>query len=428
MAEIAPFRGLLYDSSAVEISDVLAPPYDVISPEGRARLAAHPHNCVHLILPEPSVATPSRYEAAAQLQAQWEQAGVLRQDDAPAIYRYHQRWRSAQGGGLVRKGFVAAVRLHPFTDGVIVPHERTLDGPKADRLALMEATRSHYSQIFGLFEDAAGQVTRAFANVDARPPDLEGQTDDGVVHQVWRVHQAEVVGVVARALAPKKIYIADGHHRYETMLALRDRPSAIEPGPAFGTMFLMPLDDAGLSVLPTHRVVEGEVPLRGEALVDSLREIFDIEAEGDWRDVVGLTALFARRALSRGAAPILGVVEPTLSHALWLTPRSGVDLALQTAQAPVLAALPVTWLHRLILEPRLGISAAAQAAGGRLLYIKDTAAAVAAAKDRGALVFLVPPASVAQVCEVADRGLFMPQKSTFFYPKIASGLVMRRWG
>jgi uncharacterized protein (DUF1015 family) len=185
MAEIALIRGILYDPQKVGIDRVIAPPYDVISEDERKRLEdLDPHNCVRLILPRGE--GDARYDGAARLLSDWLAAGVLRRDARPAIYRYHQVFTVGELGGrrFTRRGFICAVRLHAYDDKVILPHERTLRGPKEDRLKLMRAARAHFSQIFGLYRDPSLVTDRAFSGADARPPDLEGATLDGTVHRL----------------------------------------------------------------------------------------------------------------------------------------------------------------------------------------------------------------------------------------------------
>ena len=283
MAEIAPFRGILYDTSRVVASQVLAPPYDVIDEaERRELLARDPHNAVRLILPEGE--GDAKYPEAARVLNAWLGDGALRRDERPALYRYHQVFTSAELGGrsVVRRGFIAAVRLHRFAERIILPHERTLAGPKADRLKLMEATGAHFSQIFTLYSDPAGETDRAFAAAEARQPAVDGTTADGTRHIVWRVDDAETLGRVARALAPRPLYIADGHHRYETMVALRDRMreraggalDSRSPG-EFGTLFLCNMDDPGLVVLPIHRLVFGLADFQPDRFLAAIARWFD---------------------------------------------------------------------------------------------------------------------------------------------------------
>ena len=430
MAEIAGFQGVVYDTARVDGSRVLAPPYDVIDDAARAELAARdPHNCVRLILPEGEGA--SKYDEAARTYASWLDEGILRRDSAPAIYRYNQEFTSRELGGetITRRGFIAAVRLHPFDEGVILRHERTLKGPKLDRLRLMRATQAQLSQVFGLYADPEARVDRALSEVEREPPHLDGRTDDGTRHVMWRVTDPRILAEVSAALSPEPIYIADGHHRYETLLALRDELAASRGGqlgprsPArFGAMFLANLDDPGLVVLPTHRLVHGLADFDADAMLARAAEHFDVSsARAD-------DAAAVRDVLSKS-----GETRPTVAVALPGREEIAI-LALRSDFAPDAAGLSgpravtrldVTLLHELILERVLGVDREAQEAQTNLRYVKDTAEALARVRAGEAQVgFLLNATPVEHVRAVADAKEVMPQKSTFFYPKIASGIVM----
>jgi uncharacterized protein (DUF1015 family) len=431
MAEIAPFRGILYDTSRLDASRVLAPPYDVIDEEERRELlASDPHNAVRLILPEGE--GDAKYQEAARVLDAWLGEGALRRDERPALYRYHQLFTSAELGGraVTRRGFIAAVRLHRFDERVVLPHERTLSGPKADRLKLMDATQAHFSQIFTLYSDPAGETDRAFAAAEGKPATIDGTTGDGTRHVLWRVDDAETIGRVSRALAPLKLYIADGHHRYETMLALRDRmreragaAQGSRSTAEFGTLFLCNMDDPGLVVLPIHRLVHGLAGFSPDAFLDKIRPWFDAAPlAGAARDAAAVRGALAEASRRRPSfvAAFPGRDPVRLSLRPEITPeKAGLR------GAPAVTGLDVSVLHGLVLEQALGIDRAAQEAQTHIEYVKDTAKALArAAAGEGQVAFLMHPTRVEQVKAVADAGEFMPQKSTFFYPKIASGAVI----
>lgn len=435
MADIAPFRGVLYDPSRVEISQVLAPPYDVIDEQERARLAAqHEKNCVQLILPQ---AVPGqaedKYEAAAATLARWLEDGTLRRDERAAIYRYHQVFTSAELGGqtVTRRGIIAAVRLHAFDEGIIMPHERTLRGPKIDRLALMEATQAHLSQIFGMYQDPAGETDRAFAQVESTPPYLDGTTADGTRHVLWRVESREIIGKLVRFLAPRQVYIADGHHRYETMLTLRDKLRERAGGELsknaaaqFATMFLANMNDPGLVVLPTHRMIHSVDGFVLEDFLEAVGRYFDIQTvAGGAHDAARL-----RSAIKTASAqqPSFAVVWPFNDDAALLRLKKDFDpKAVGMVGHPALTGLDVSILHSVILEQILGIDRAAQEAQTNIDYIKDTQKALdRIAACEGQICFIMNPTRLDQVKAVSDAHEVMPQKSTFFYPKIASGMVI----
>lgn len=430
MAEIAPIRGILYDPARVEISRVIAPPYDVISEEERIRLEAlDPRNCVRLILPRGE--GDEKYGNAARTFEAWRHEGVLRRDEVPALYLYHQVFTSLELGPdpVTRRGFICGVRLHAFDEDVILPHERTLRGPKEDRLKLMRATRAHFSQIFALYPDPRREIDPWFEATLAHQPDLEGRTADGTLHRLWRVTDRATIEAVARLLEPRRLYIADGHHRYETMLALRDefRRTAggrISPRATteFGTLFLANMDDPGLVVLPTHRLVHSLPSFDRAEFLARVAEHFVVEVipEGATDAVKVKTAIAERSARGNTFALVL----PGDARAYLLTLRSTPEAAGLTGPR-ALTSLDVTVLHSLVLERLLGIDREALEAQRNLAYVKDTREALErVARGEAQAGFLMHPTPVAQVRAVADAHEVMPQKSTFFYPKIASGLVI----
>jgi uncharacterized protein (DUF1015 family) len=436
--EIAPFHGILYDPAKVEIAKVLAPPYDVIDEsERQALLARDPHNIVRLDLPRDAdgAETDARYDNAATILDAWLAEGVLRRDPYRAVYRYHQIFRTAELGDrdIVRKGFVAQVRLHEFADKIILPHERTLRGPKIDRLNLLKATNAHFSQIFTMYRDPAGETERVFRKVERNAPDLDATTEDGVRHVVWRLRDHEQIGPLVRFLGPRQLYIADGHHRYETMLAMREHYATLAGGALsphaqaqYGTMFLSNMDDPGLVVLPTHRIVHGLPELTPATMIQKAREYFVVQILRDGaRDAARL-----RAAIANGInhAPTFAAVFPGQAdaHILSLDAHTNPASLGLIGNSPVVK-LDVTLLHGLLLERVLGIDAAAQEAQTNLRYVKDTATALREiAAGEGQVGFIMNPPRLDQIRAISDAGEVMPQKSTYFYPKLASGLIMHR--
>jgi uncharacterized protein (DUF1015 family) len=425
MAEIAPFRGILYTSKAGAPDKLLAPPYDVISDEERARLAAlDPHNCVRLILPDG--AGDEKYANAARDLNEWLRQGVLGRDAEPALYRYHQTF-TAEGKTATRRGFICRIRLQRFEERVVLPHERTLAGPKADRLKLLRATRAHLSQVFGLYSDPERKSDEPFVALEKSAPALAGRTSDGIEQKLWRLVDKEAQLEVCRLLADQKIYIADGHHRYETMLTLRDElrgESANNPRSSveFGTIFLANMDDPGLLVFPTHRVVHGLAGFDVAQVIERARRFFEVTPM-QAGDATAVRAELEQRGKGRPTFA-LAAGDGQIYYLSLLRDVSLDDVP--SLQGPeVLRTLDVTLLHALVIEGILGIDAAAQEKQTNLRYVKDTGAALALARDPSVqAVFLMNPTPVAHVKAVADAGEVMPQKSTFFYPKLASGIVI----
>ena len=432
MAVIAPFSGVRYDLARVgDASHVLAPPYDVISEAQHRELEArHPQNVVRLELPRGE--GDAKYASAASLLNAWIAEGILRPDDRPALYRYEQTFRfpadSAAGTVYTRKGFFCLVKLEPIANRVVLPHEHTLSAPKEDRRKLMRATRTHISQVFGLYRDPEGASEAALAPVESSPPLLDGTTADGCRHRLWAVTEGRAIARVAEVLSGKQILIADGHHRYETMLALRDelRPAGRAPGHSgadWGAMFLARAEDPGLLVLPTHRLISHLPPSRwsGDALRAGAAAAFEV-TRGDERDAAAIET----RLVRAGAARVVFAVRVAgEARTTWLALKPDADLS--ALGAPALRQLDVTVLHGVLLGPLLGIDAGAMAKQSYLDYTHDTARALAAV-DGGEVqaAFLMNATKVEQVLQACEAGFVLPQKSTYFQPKLATGLVMYR--
>ena len=392
MATISPLRAVRYDTArSGGLRDVIAPPYDVISADEQAALYDRsPYNVVRLILARE---TP-RAEAAARALAAWVGQGVLARDAGPALYLYRQTFHVAGLGERTREGVLCRLQLERFESGLVRPHERTFPGPKADRLALLRATGAYLSPIFGLYAGAGASLRDVFAAVARTPPLEDVRESGGEVHRVWRIAEPATIEAIVRTLAPESILIADGHHRYETALTHRD-----EGGPAHVLAYLADMHDAGLVILPTHRLVPGPLPLAPAALADRLGEGFVVEPRPLERP--------------RGAGEIDCILA---DRQLRLRPRPGLVAALERLPAP-LRSLDVTLFQRGILEPILGLETHG------LTFTHDDAEAVAAVPGRAAAAFLVNPPSIEAVRAVCLAGEVMPEKSTYFYPKLADGLV-----
>ena len=438
MAVIAPFSGLRFDLARIgDPSRVLAPPYDVISEAQRLDLEArHPQNVVRLELPRGD--GDAKYANAAALLDAWIAEGILRRDERPALYRYVQTFRfpAPDGAGAVsgdakvysRQGFFCLVKLEPFASRVVLPHEHTLSAPKEDRRKLMRATRTHISQVFGLYRDPERASEVALGDVEASPPILDGTTADGCRHRLWAVTDARAIARVAEVMRGKQILIADGHHRYETMLALRDelRPAGRAPGRSgadWGAMFLARAEDPGLLVLPTHRLISNlpSASWSGAALRAGATPAFEVTL-GEERDVTAIET----RLLRAGAGRVVFAVRVAGERqTTWLALRPDADLA--ALGPPALRQLDVTVLHGVLLGPVLGIDAGALAKQSYLGYTHDTAQALAEVEGgRAQAAFLMNATKVEQVLQACEAGFVLPQKSTYFQPKLATGLVMYR--
>lgn len=431
MAEISPLTPLRYDLARLGagLAQVVSPPYDVISSQERAALAARdPHNIVHLILPEGD--SESRYANAGALLARWVEQGVLVRDPEPAFYRLDQTFAPPGGGGttITRRGFLALVKLVPFAKRVVLPHERTLSGPKEDRLRLFRATHANLSPGFMLYRDPRREFEGPLEEGERI---AEYATPDGDLHVLAKVRKESAVRAIVEAMSHKTLLIADGHHRYETALRHSEEVSAACPDSAaraehrYFMTFLVSSDDPNLVVFPTHRQVHSLASFSFDKLVRLAQETFAVDELPRGADArLILDAL--RRAAGAGSPSVAAAAAD--GRAVVLTLRRDVDLE----KHPTLGAIPkvlrgvdAVVLHAGVLEPILGISPSAQAAKTNLAYPQDARAALAALRGgQGDVLFLMNATPVAQVHEVAEAGEVMPQKSTFFYPKVPTGLAI----
>ena len=433
MAKIRAFEGLRYDlSKAGPPANLLAPPYDVIDDQHRAQLAAaSPHNCVHVILPIAEAgddAPLAKYRAGAKAFLEL-QAKALVRDGAPSFYVYHQRFES-EGHTYVRKGFIALIELTRFGAGPVLPHERTLAGPKQDRLELMRACDAHLELVFGMFSDKERRWEAAVAPAMGKPV-LDTDWDD-VHHGLWRVDDPAACAALTQVLAEKNIYIADGHHRYETMCTFRDELEAAGRGDAarWGMIYLSNLDDDGLVVLPTHRLVHALPKVDLPALLRSIEPWFDLKSVPVPADASALRRLLHDAAKDR---PAFALGAPGGDHLTTIVLRADFDpTAAGLGHLPAaLQRLDVALLHELVLERGLGITKQMQADKTNLYYYKSTDAALSVARNEHTqdkdtqLVCFMNATPVRDVVAVCDSGEVMPQKSTFFFPKIPTGLVFR---
>jgi uncharacterized protein (DUF1015 family) len=433
MAEIVPFAGLRYDLSRVgDAARVLAPPYDVIGEAERSDLEARDaHNVVRVELPRGE--GDSRYGAAANLLRAWIAEGVLRREPTPAMYLYEQQFTWA-GKAYTRQGLIAALRLEPFDKRVVLPHEHTLTGPKEDRRKLLVTTRTQISQVFGLYRDADGAALAELEAVSAAAPALDATTNDGTRHRLWVITEAARLNKLAGIMSDKQILIADGHHRYETALRYSQETDAAHPNASqraehrYFMTFLANGDSPDLVVFPTHRHVHSLPDFSFDRMVQGARAAFDVEelpAGIGAEDILDAVRKAGQRGPTVAAAG--GSLAGGANRVAVLTLRPGADAShpVLSQKPAVLRATDVTVLHAAVLEHLLGITPEAQAAKTNLWYPQDARAALADVRSgRGQVLFLMNATPVAQVRAAAEAGEVMPQKSTFFYPKVATGLAI----
>lgn len=419
MAQIRPFHGLRYQPAAGSLDNLTAPPYDVISNEQRAELAGRSaNNVVHLTLPESEEGDRSKfikYARSAATLAQWRRDGVLAPEPEPALYRYTQKFKiPGLPDTLTRTSFIALIKVEPYANGVVLPHEQTFPKHKEDRLRILEATRSHLECIFGLYEDPSGEILHLLKAAPAHSSAV-CKSDDGVEQILEPITNVESIALLRTMLLDKKVWIADGHHRYETALAFReacgpkDEPIAED----YMMMALSSISDPGLVLLPTHRII-AKMPLEGGALRARLAVHFDI------KDTANSSLMAAIEAAAAAGKQAFGVALPG-GIGLLITAKSPSDLQslIDGPGSSALKALDVSILHSVILEKLVGLPGL-----DSISYTRDPAEAAAAPDNGAGAAFLMVPPTVDDMRTISLAAEKMPQKSTYYFPKILSGLVL----
>jgi len=450
MPLIRPIRAVRYaDQAGSDLSALIAPPYDVLDEQAKANLlAAHPHNVVAIDLPHlpPHTVGPDEvYEKAGDIYRDWLSQQVLVRDESPALFVYHQTYTLAQGQGpnagqtVTRRGLIANVKVQPFgqsTDGTggIHPHEQTFSGPKQDRMKLMCATRAQLSPIFGMYSDDLQSVQHLLAQAtQAKPASFKATTaNDGVLHEVWAITDPDRIAQLSQAVAGKDIYIADGHHRYNTALNYRDKQLAekgsLSPDdPAnFCTFVLIAMQDPGMLVLPTHRVLGSMTGFSLEKFAQAGEGKLKVQPFG------GTTGSLAdlAAALPKAGPHAIGLYGPTQAG-----DQPAMAIATTPSPDPLADAFPdhtqawrqldVAIVQHLIVEqlcqpkfanPGTEISWKFPHSLDELKTMTDA--------DRNQLGLVMQPAPLEGIKKISNAGELMPQKSTFFYPKLATGLLI----
>jgi uncharacterized protein (DUF1015 family) len=435
MPIVAPLRGLRYDPKHVgALSQVIAPPYDVIDAALQNELyERHPANVIRLELNREEPGDDERsnkYTRAAKFLREWRKQGVVMQEPAAALYVYHQEFE-VEGRSFVRRGVMARVRLERFGTGSIHPHEETMSGPKQDRLLLTRACRANLSQVFGLYPDPAGEVQAVLdAAVEGQPP-LEATDHLGVRSRMWPVSAEGMATEVAGLMGPKPVFIADGHHRYETACNYRDEVAAAwaaehggqplpDDHPAnFVLMMLVGMSDPGLVVLPTHRLFVEPAVATLKDLQARLGDAFVTRPAATGPEAAPAVWAEIEAENEQGTLGLYTAGDRTWTLAR-ITPagRARMD-AVAADHGPAWRSLGVSILHRLLVGELLG--AKQIPTPGYVHLVREVVEGLGTGKYP--LAALVMPATVADIRAVSETGERMPAKSTYFYPKLASGLV-----
>jgi len=412
MADVEPLRALHYDLERTGgLQDVVAPPYDVIDAEQRDELEARsPYNVVRIDLP----VGEDPYENAARLFASWQSDGVIVRDGVPALWALEQTYTGPDGRVRKRQGFLARVRVEEYGPGRIRPHERTHPGPKEDRLRLTRATQANLSPIFSLFDDHAGTVTNALTSATVGEPWGRATDEDGTVNHMWRIAHANAIATITEALQTTELLIADGHHRYETARVYAEEIGGDGPH-RYVLMCLVSLEDPGLTVFPTHRLLRDLRPDQHEALARAIRRDFDIRRLDGTADLAPLY----------GQPVSMGYIDAHSRQPFMLTlkDQSIADAALAEHAEPY-RRLDTAVLEALILKQALGMTDEDIDHLTGLGYARNFDEALGAVMTGGYdAAFFVAATPIEEVREVAAAGESMPPKSTYFFPKVPTGLL-----
>jgi uncharacterized protein (DUF1015 family) len=428
MAEILPFKAVRYDPHQVRLEDVVTQPYDKITPEMQTKYYDRSaHNLVRIILGKSGETdTPAFnvYTRSAEYLHDWRAGGILKQDGEPSLYLYSQTFTIPGTRDLTeRRGLVVAGRIHDYSDGVVFRHEQTLSKPREDRLNLLRATRAHFGQIFMLYSDPKAEIDALLKTEEE--PDISVLDEYEVLHRVWRIHDSAVIHAIQQHLRDKKLLIADGHHRYETSLAYRNarRTAAGSTDPSspheFVMMTLVRMEDRGLVILPTHRIVHGLPDFDRERMLEAARRFFDI-SRIDLKTENRSATTMLQEAGENGTAFVAVTRQgPYLLRAK----KRAVQAALKDISSRQ-RSLDVVQLHKIMLEQVLGISEEAIREQTNVKYERDAFEAISEVRQGANVAFLMNPARIEQVRDVAFAGEVLPQKSTDFYPKLLSGLAI----
>jgi len=431
MADFRPFRAWRYNPDRVDLSKVIAPPYDVISPAMQERLYENsPYNVVRLILNrhEPQdTEQNNRYTRARDQFLTWCENGILLRDSEANFYAYQQAFCDPRSGrSYVRSAFFGSLKLEPFEKGIVVPHEKTLWAPKVDRRKLLEATQTNFSPIFGLFEDAGNLLTNILQSVTQAEPFSRAVDSEGVSHSLWPIADPVLVKDIRRGFGQEKIYIADGHHRYQTALdyardvrRLKGMPDREELPSDFLLVALVPFRDPGLVLFPTHRMIKAQSEFQSAGTVDVLKPYFEVEP-------VPAASLSERLAHSPKEQQVFGlIVGRDQGYFLTLKSLARAKEKMPAGKPEVWYRLDVNLLAYLIFS---GLWQIPESRWEGLLDFthSDHEAVLSAASGNYAATFLLKAPSVDVLSAMGKVRELMPQKSTYFYPKLGSGLLFHQ--
>ncbi len=424
MAEIKGYKGLRFNcEKAGKIEELVCPPYDIISDQQREEyIKTNPHNIIRLELPKGD----DKYNKAAEILKDWLEKGILVKEDKPAIYIYEEEF-TAYGERRAIKGIICRVKLEEFSKGIILPHEFTLSKAKEDRLNLMKATNCNFSQIYSLYMDGGKNTLGKIDSLSKSEPDIQLQDNDNVTHRMWIIKDEKAIADICSDFADRKLYIADGHHRYETALNYRNylrEQGLAKEGDAcdYQMMMLVDMEHPGLVVFPTHRLVRNLDSFNAERVIDGCKEYFDVTEHSDINTIESTLMELYNQGKKAYAFYCGGS-----SYKLLVLKDTNIIKKLLPNASTATQQLDVTILHTLILEKIFGIDAENMAKQINLTYTKIFDEAISSVQHGNSqCAFILNPTRVSEIREVASNGEKMPQKSTYFYPKMITGLVMNQ--
>ncbi|MBC8284831.1 MAG: DUF1015 domain-containing protein [Nitrospinae bacterium] len=429
MIEVIPFRGLLYNPDITStLDEVIAPPYDVISPDQQEALyKKNPHNVVRLILGkefETDSDSDNRYTRSAKVFKDWISEGVLRKDDEPGFYLYSQEYEF-EGEKFCRVGFFARVKTEDFSEGNICPHEFTLSKAKTDRTKLLNACHANFSPIFGLYSDPEGQID-SYLNKGTKSEPLSVIDDGKVLHKIWRLNNDNNNQIISDLIRDKKIYIADGHHRYETALAFAKENEETIPDSSHVMMFLTNMDSGSMSIFPIHRVVKSPTPFDREAFLKRVSEYFEVIP---WNTEVNGPEIKSRLLeFGKDRITFCAYMGKDQTYTLIANDPRNILPLLDKDEPKDLQVLDVVQLHTIIFREILKIDTREKENQQFVAYKVNSEEAMERV-DAGEydIAFFMNPTPIDEVRRLAGMGIRLPQKATFFYPKLLSGLVINKF-
>ena len=431
MATLAPFNALRFNLKTVkDMGKVTAPPYDIISSQDQDfYYGLHSNNIVRLDFGKQLAGdneTTNKYSRAATLLKLWRQQGILQKDPEPGLYVASHDYKTPLGKKMTFVGVFSLLKVEDYKKGVVKPHEKTLSKPKSDRLDLTVATNTNFSPIFFLFDDKKNSAQKWMAAQMKKKPELDFKVSSGERHRLWPVTLPGAIKAFTKGLAKTPLYIADGHHRYETMLKYsKEAPKAAKKAAAFTLACLTPFQSKGLIILPTHRIIADRKDFHPAQLIRSLEKNFDVKEQ---KDLKAVEAAMAKGLTGKKATNVFGLILGSALPCYSLTLKATVNLkkAIKDKRSDAYKSLDVAVLQALVLEDCLGMTPESIAAQENIVFEKSASKSEQMVLDgKAQAAFLLNPTRMDQLKAVSDAKDVMPQKSTYFLPKLLTGTILR---